>query len=81
MILELATGVKRDAQEPREFLFTLLPATLDDICRNRKRRPDYLTTERNILRPSHSYRDAVGLYRKRVCLLPDMKFLEVRHTA
>jgi hypothetical protein len=80
MILELTAGVERDAQEPREFLFTLLPATLDDVCRNRKRGPNYLAPECHILRPSHSHSNAMSIYRKRMRLLPDVKFLEVRHT-
>jgi len=81
MILELAAGVERDAQEPRKFLFTLLSATFDDICRNRKRGPSYLASECHISRASHSHSDAMGIYRKRMRLLPHMKFLEVCHTA
>jgi hypothetical protein len=80
MILELAAGVERDTQEPREFLFTLLSATLDDICRNRKRGPNYLAPECHISRASHTHSDAMGIYRKCVRLLPDVKFLEVCHT-
>jgi hypothetical protein len=80
MILELAAGVERNAQEPRKFLFTLLSATLDNICGNRKRGPNYLAPECHISRATHSNSDAMGIYRKRVRLLPHVKLLEVCHT-
>ncbi|HMI48914.1 MAG TPA: hypothetical protein VK481_09615 [Gemmatimonadaceae bacterium] len=80
MRLQLRAGIQRVTQKPREFLIALLPSSLGDVRRNRRRRAKELIPQRSILRVANLLTDSIDVERERQRLLPDEKLLEIGHT-
>ena len=79
MVFELTAGVQRDSQESRELLVCGLAPPLNNIGGDRHGRPYYLGSQRDVVRPSNSTGDPVGMQGQCVCLVPHLKFLEIAH--
>ena len=79
MVLQFRRGRRGYAHEPAKFPSASMPGSLDDVGRNRHRRPEHLTAQREVVPPPHPHHGAMHVESQRVTLPPNLEFLEIAH--